>query len=104
MEDVDEETLDDDERAVRAAKIRRILEHREEKRLIHEERDRVKAELALIKFERREVRRLKREAKLAEKMERQAQRDGGKVTIRLQCNILRYRDPALHYYFYTDNG
>ncbi|KOB71033.1 Dynein heavy chain 9, axonemal, partial [Operophtera brumata] len=75
LEDVELETLDEDERAARAAKIQRIADHREERRLRHEERDRVKAEAAQIKFERREVRQLKREAKLTDKKERQATRD-----------------------------
>ncbi|KAI8425212.1 hypothetical protein MSG28_007028, partial [Choristoneura fumiferana] len=77
LEDVDEATLDDDEKAARAAKIREIAERREVKRLAREEREAEKAAANQIKFERREARRLIREAKEAERAERQARRDAG---------------------------
>ncbi|CAH0400414.1 unnamed protein product [Chilo suppressalis] len=77
LEEVDESTLDEDEKAARAAKLQEILDRQEEKRIAREEREREKAEAAQIKFERREARRLKREAKEAERQERQARRDAG---------------------------
>lgn len=78
---MDESTLDDDEKAQRAAKLREILERREAKQLAREEREREREEAAQIKFERREARRLKREAKEAERQERQARRDAGNEII-----------------------
>ncbi|XP_045527512.1 dynein beta chain, ciliary-like [Pieris brassicae] len=77
LEDVDEATLDEEERAARNRKLKELEETREEKRLAKEERDREKAEIAQEKFERREARRLKREEKEAARAERQARRDAG---------------------------
>lgn len=77
MEEVDESTIDEDEKAARAAKLAEIMQRREEKRLVREEREMEKAEAARIKFERREARRLKAEEKAAEKADRQSRRDAG---------------------------
>ncbi|XP_022817840.1 dynein beta chain, ciliary-like [Spodoptera litura] len=77
LEEVDESTLDDDEREARAKKLQEIEARREEARLAKEERDREKAIKDQIKFERREARRLKREIKEFEKAERQARRAEG---------------------------
>ncbi|KOB79417.1 Uncharacterized protein OBRU01_00328 [Operophtera brumata] len=102
LEDVEEDTLDQDERAARAAKILRIAEYREDRRLRHEERDRVKAEAAQIKFERREIRHLKREVKLAEKKERQEKRDAEAERLEMEEDAFRNaRWPA--YVVYVDS-
>ncbi|KAJ8713922.1 hypothetical protein PYW08_007542 [Mythimna loreyi] len=77
LEEVDEATLDDEEKAARARKQAEIDARREEARLAKEAREAEKAERERIKFERREARRLKKEAKEAEKAERQARRDEG---------------------------
>ncbi|KAF9414328.1 hypothetical protein HW555_007725, partial [Spodoptera exigua] len=77
LEEVDESTLDEEEKQARAKKLMEIEQRREEARLAREEREREKAEQDRIKFERREARRLKQELKIFEKNERQALRDQG---------------------------
>lgn len=77
MEEVDEATLDEEEKAVRAQKLAEIEQRREARRVSRVERERVKAEQNEIKFQRREARKLKRELKELERAERQARRDAG---------------------------
>ncbi|XP_039757462.1 dynein beta chain, ciliary-like [Pararge aegeria] len=77
LEEVDEATLDEDEKLARRQKIQQMMEDREAKRLAKEQREIEKAELERIKFERREKRRIKRDAKEAAKKERQALREAG---------------------------
>lgn len=77
MEEVDESTLDEDEKAARDAKLEEIAALKEERRLAREEKEREKAEAEHLKFERREVRRFKRLAKEETKRERQTRRDAG---------------------------
>ncbi|KAH9636656.1 hypothetical protein HF086_003474 [Spodoptera exigua] len=56
LEEVDESTLDEEEKQARAKKLMEIEQRREEARLAREEREREKAEQDRIKFERREAR------------------------------------------------
>nr|XP_049704637.1 dynein beta chain, ciliary-like [Helicoverpa armigera] len=77
LEEVDEATLDEEEKAARARKLQEIEDRREAARLAKEEREREKAERDRITFERREARRMKRELKAAEKLDRDARRELG---------------------------
>ncbi|XP_063367395.1 dynein beta chain, ciliary-like [Cydia amplana] len=77
LEEVDEATMDDEEKAARAAKLKDIADRREARRIARQEREAEKAEAEAIKQERRALRRAKKEAKEAERAERQARRDAG---------------------------
>ncbi|OWR50188.1 Dynein beta chain ciliary [Danaus plexippus plexippus] len=76
-EEIDELTMDEDERLARQQKLQKKMEEREAKMLAKMEREQEKAEREQIKFERREARRLKKEAKEAERQERQERREAG---------------------------